>query len=190
MTSTRTTEEEKRKSDTWNWFLLNSYWIWKRESWNTCLTDIHPRRRHNPALLSLFEVESQPHGDINRESGVEGTQVALIIQRRVTDPLVYLLMLYPRCSYKHSAQCLSPVSAAIIGFSVWGMTQTVARVLLAQKVTEWKWTFLPQSSRLCPDWSWELSSPSLSRRGTPPPRDPWLFVWMDYSPTPKLVTFI
>lgn len=42
-----------------------------------CLTDIHPGWRDNSALLPLFQVERQPHGDVNRKSGVERTQVAL-----------------------------------------------------------------------------------------------------------------
>ena len=56
---------------------LNSLTRYQRPISSVYLTYIHPGRRHNPALLSLLQVKGQPHGNINWQSRVEGTQIAL-----------------------------------------------------------------------------------------------------------------
>lgn len=144
-----------------------------------CLTDIHPVWGDNSALLPLFQVERQPHGDVNRKSGVERTQVALsTTEQQRTEPVTFAQVAVhsntqEEPQLRHTSWC-DPLHCC--SYSRWPLSGSSQRDNVS----------LPRSDRLYPGWSWEWSSPSPSRPGTPPLRGPWLQRSPDSSPSYRL----
>lgn len=128
---------------------LSGYWFNEILINCCCLTDIHPFWGDDSALLPLFQVERQPHGDVNRKSGVKRTQVALntITENRSAGGGSVTLLLW--CSLLLQTHRRSRSSAMRLDVTHCTVAAAAGGHLTALKLS------LPRSDRLYPGWNWE-----------------------------------